>query len=168
MAFNCLDEAHPYHWGYCPLCMHAKSLQSCPTLYDPMDYTRLFCPWGFSRQEYWCGLPFSPPEDLPDPEIEPMLLALLHWQTGSLPLAPPGKPHNVLWKWKSLSCVRLFVTHGLYSPWNSPGQNTGVGSLSLLHGIFSAQGLNPGLSIAGGFFTSWTTREAQEYCLSLF
>ena len=34
---------------------------------------------------------------------------------------------------------------GLYSPWNSPGQNTGVGSLSLLQGIFSAQGLNPGL-----------------------
>ena len=35
--------------------------------------------------------------------------------------------------------------HGLYSPWNSPGQNTGVGSLFLLHGIFPAQGLNPGL-----------------------
>ena len=35
--------------------------------------------------------------------------------------------------------------HGLYSPWNSPGQNTGVGSLSLLQGIFPNQGLNPGL-----------------------
>ena len=35
--------------------------------------------------------------------------------------------------------------HGLYSPWNSPGQNTGVGSLSLLWGIFPTQGLNPGL-----------------------
>ena len=35
--------------------------------------------------------------------------------------------------------------HGLYSPWNSPGQNTGVSSLSLLQGIFPAQGLNPGL-----------------------
>ena len=33
----------------------------------------------------------------------------------------------------------------LYSPWNSPGQNTGVGSLSLLQGIFSTQGSNPGL-----------------------
>ena len=40
--------------------------------------------------------------------------------------------------------------HGLYSPWNSPGQNTGVGSLSLLQGIFPIQ-----LSrTAGGFFTS--------------
>ena len=35
--------------------------------------------------------------------------------------------------------------HGLYSPWNPPGQNTGVGSLSLLHGIFPTQGLNLGL-----------------------
>ena len=34
---------------------------------------------------------------------------------------------------------------GLYSPWNSPGQNTGVSSLSLLQGIFPTQGLNPGL-----------------------
>ena len=35
--------------------------------------------------------------------------------------------------------------HGLYSSWNSPGQNTGVGSLSLLQGLFPAQGLNPSL-----------------------
>ena len=35
--------------------------------------------------------------------------------------------------------------HGRYSPWNSPGQDTGVGSLSLLQGIFPTQGLNPGL-----------------------
>ena len=33
---------------------------------------------------------------------------------------------------------------GLHSPWNSPGQNTGVGNLSLLQGIFPTQGLNPG------------------------
>ena len=35
--------------------------------------------------------------------------------------------------------------HGLYSPWSSPGQNTGVGILSLLQGIFPIQGSNPGL-----------------------
>ena len=35
--------------------------------------------------------------------------------------------------------------HGLYSPWDSPGQNTGVGSLSLLQGIFLTQELNQGL-----------------------
>ena len=38
-------------------------------------------------------------------------------------------------------------SHGLYSPWNSPGQNTGVDSFSLLQGIFPTQGLNPGLQI---------------------
>ena len=35
--------------------------------------------------------------------------------------------------------------HGLYSPWNSPGQNTRVGNLSLLQGIFPTQGSKPGL-----------------------
>ena len=39
--------------------------------------------------------------------------------------------------------------HGLYIPWNSPGQNTGVGSLSLLQGIFPTQGSNPGLLHCG-------------------
>ena len=36
---------------------------------------------------------------------------------------------------------------GLYSPWNFPGQNTGVGILSLLQGIFLTQGSNPGLPL---------------------
>ena len=49
------------------------------------------------------------------------------------------------WNWKSLSCVWLFATPWIYSPWNSPGQNTGVGSLSLLQGVFPTQGSNPGL-----------------------
>ena len=52
--------------------------------------------------------------------------------------------------------------HRLYSPWNSPGQNTGVGSPSLLQGIFPTQGSNPGLPHSGSFFTSWATREAQK------
>ena len=45
----------------------------------------------------------------------------------------------------------------------SPGQNTEMGSLSLLQGIFPTQGSNPLSHIAGEFFTSWATREAQEY-----
>ena len=49
--------------------------------------------------------------------------------------------------------------HGLYSPWNSLGQNIGVGRLSLLQGIFQTQVSR----VAGGFFTSWATKEAQEY-----
>ena len=38
-------------------------------------------------------------------------------------------------------CLTLLLQE-LYSPWNSPGQNTGVGSLFLLQGIFPTQGLN--------------------------
>ena len=48
-------------------------------------------------------------------------------------------------KWKSLSRVRLFVTPWTTHPWNSPCQNTGVGSLPLLQGIFPTQVSNPGL-----------------------
>ena len=50
-------------------------------------------------------------------------------------------------KW-SESCSVVYDSlrpHGLYSPWNSPGQNTGLSSLSLLQGIFPIQGSNPGL-----------------------
>ena len=43
------------------------------------------------------------------------------------------------------SCSTLCDPHGLYSPWDFPGQNTGVGSFFLLQGIFPTQGLNPGL-----------------------
>ena len=53
-------------------------------------------------------------------------------------------PHR--WSCESRSVVSDYLRpHGLYSPWHSPGQNTAVGSLSLLPGIFPTQGLNPGL-----------------------
>ena len=48
---------------------------------------------GFSRQEYWSGLPCLPPGDCPHPGIE-HLLWLLHWQVSSLSLGPPGKPNT--------------------------------------------------------------------------
>ena len=66
--------------------------------------------------------------------------------------------------------------HGLYSPWNSPGQNTGVGSLSLLQGIFLTQKSNWGLlqcrqllyqlsyqgtSLKTLFLTFWGSRKAR-------
>ena len=44
---------------------------------------------GFSRQEYWSGLPFPSPGDLPDPGIEPRSPAL---QADALTSEPPGKP----------------------------------------------------------------------------
>ena len=66
---------------------------------------------GFSRQEYWSGLPCSPPGDLPDPGIEPVSLGSPTLEVDSLPLAPPGNTFQFS-SVESLSCVRLFAT-----PW---------------------------------------------------
>ena len=89
-----------------------------------LSHARLFVtPWtvayqallsmGFSRQEYWSGLPFPSPGDLPNPGIEPRSPTL---QAGCLPAEPQGQL-----------------------------KNTGVGSLSLLQGIFPTQESNWGL-----------------------
>ena len=91
---------------------------SCSVMSDFLQLHRLqparfFCPWGFSRQEYWSELLCPPPGDLPKPGIEPRSPAL---QVDSLLTEPPGKP-----------------------------ENTGVGSLSLLQGIFLTQKSNLGL-----------------------
>ena len=51
------------------------------------------------------------------------------------------------------SCLTL-INPMDYSPWNSPGQNTGVGSLSLLQVIFPTQGSNSCLPLSGRFFTA--------------
>ena len=64
-------------------CMPAKSLQLCPTLCNFMNFNHQApLSMGFSRKEYWNGLPFSSPGDLPDPGIESMSLrspALAGW-----------------------------------------------------------------------------------------
>ena len=51
----------------------------------------LLCPWGFSRREYWSGLPCPFLGDLPNPGIKPRSPAL---QVDSLQSEPPGKPKN--------------------------------------------------------------------------
>ena len=62
---------------------------SCVTLCDPMGPYQAPLSMGFSRQEYWNGLPFPSPRDLPDPGIKPRSPAL---QADALPSEPPGKP----------------------------------------------------------------------------
>ena len=57
---------------------------------------------------------------------------------------PPRRPHESESESRSVLSDSL-QPHGLYSPWNSPGRNTGVDSLFLLQGIFPTQGLNLGL-----------------------
>ena len=106
-----------------------------PTLCDPIDYTcKSPLSMTFTRQEYWSRLLFPSIGDLSDPGIKPRFLAL---QADSL-----------LSELESEICSVVsdsLQPHGLYSPWNSPGQNIGVRTFSLLQGIFPTQGLNPGL-----------------------
>ena len=75
-----------------------------PCVLSLFSHLRLFAtPWtvarqvllsmGFSRQEYWSGLPFPLPGDLPDPEIEPGSPAL---EADALTSEPPGKPSKFL------------------------------------------------------------------------
>ena len=74
--------------------LHAKSLQSCPTLCIPMGCS----PPGSSvhgifqaRVQEWVAMSSSPGE-LPNPGIKPeSLTSNLHWQVGSLPIVPPEK-----------------------------------------------------------------------------
>ena len=110
-----------------------------------LEQTSLNSAW----KEHWAGSPI--------PDVCFVFLKLAHlclgpcstlisqpsWRTPFLSLSPStGEVKR--------SEIRSVVSnslrpHGLYSPWNSPGQNTGVGSFSLLQGIFPTQGSNPGL-----------------------
>ena len=104
---------------------------------------------GFSRQEYWNGLPFPSPEDLPDPGVEAASPAL---QVDSLSLSHLGSPvyvHAVLCL-VTQSCPTLCDPLDCSLPGSSvhgdsSGKNTGVGCHTLLQGVFPTQALNPGL-----------------------
>ena len=136
---------------------------------------RLLCPCGFSRQEYRSGLPHPPLGDLPNPGIKFRSPAL---QAVSLPPEQPGKPKNTGIGYYVMSAMSNSVKpYGLQPVrllclWDSPGKNTGVGYHALLQGIFLTQGSNPRLlhlpALAGGFFTTSATCEAQFYSEIVF
>ena len=70
---------------------HFSCVQLCATPWTVAHQAPLSM--GFSRPEDWRGLPCPPPGDLPDSGIEPMSLrSNLHWQVGSSPHVPSGKP----------------------------------------------------------------------------
>ena len=71
--------------------------------------------------------------------------SLLHFQFHPVGVYSQNTINNKKWKWKLLIRVWLFATPWTIQSWNSPGQNPGVGSLSLLQGIFPTQGSNLGL-----------------------
>ena len=131
-------------WGYYPVhcrmlssipgvyALDVSSRWSCsvvfPTLCDPMDCSLPGSSvHGIFRQEYWSGMPFPSAGHLPNPGMEPRSPTL---QADSLSSEPPGKPKSER-ESHSIMSDSLWP-HGLYSPWKFPGQNSGVGSCSLL------------------------------------
>ena len=77
------------------MCVHMLSCFSCVRLFATAWTVacQVLLSIGFSRQEYWSGLPCSSPGDLPNPRTEPTsAMCPLHWHAGSLPLVLPGKP----------------------------------------------------------------------------
>ena len=85
----------------CAQSLHLSILGDlCPTLWrcvsgslrpHELQPARFLCSWGFSRQEYWSGLPCPPPGYLPNSGFKPRSPSL---QADSLPSEPPGKPNS--------------------------------------------------------------------------
>ena len=101
--------------------MKVKSL-SCVWLFaTPWTAHQAPPPMGFSRQEYWSGLPFPSPGDLPNPGIKPRSPAL---QADALTSEPPGKPQLLkatwipwLWLLLPVSLSHAAVYHLQISHW---------------------------------------------------
>ena len=116
--------------------------QSCPTLCDPMDCSLP----GSSVHEIfqagilkWVSIPFSRGSSQPRDQTEVFCTAgrfFTIWAT---------RERKWKWKWSHSVVSNSLRPHELYCPRNSPSQNTRVGSLSLLQGIFPTQGSNWGL-----------------------
>ena len=75
-----------------PLKVKVKITQSYPIVIPWIVTCHAPLSMEFSRQEYWSGLPFPPPEDLPNPGIKPRSAAL-----QAFPSELPGKPSLGLW-----------------------------------------------------------------------
>ena len=119
---------------------------------------------GFSRQEYWGGLPFPPPGRIfPTQRSNPHLLCLLHWQKGSLPLAPPGQPLEPAQAYLKCGCLHGPVLLG-------PG-SVNQGTPKPMKGSASARGPSDCssrkrvTSILAHFKGSKTTSHSSEWLL---
>ena len=131
----------------------AKSLQSCPTPCDPRDGSPPGSPVPGILQARileWVAISFSNAWKW---KVKVKLFSRVQ------PLATPWTAAYQAPLSMGFSRQEYWSGHGLYSSRNSPRQNTAVGSLSLLQGIVPTQVSR----IAGRFFTSWPTREAQEH-----
>jgi len=104
--------------------------QSCLTLCDTMDGVACQAPMsmGFSRQEYWSGLPCSPSGNIPDPRIEPKSPALAGGFFTAEPPEKPPKPYSILRKPalppspspRKLTATALIQPYNLCPHWPPP------------------------------------------------
>ena len=80
------------------VCVHTQSLSCVQLFVTPWTVARQApLSMEFSRQEYWSGLPFPTPGDLPDPVVEPASLMSPELASGFCSTEPPVKPcHGVL------------------------------------------------------------------------
>ena len=90
-----------------PLCTRAKLLQFCATLCDPVNCSSSVHGILQARILEWVAMPSL--RNLPDPGSNPCVLCLLHWQVGSLPLVPPGKPFFVYSTYQIKACLCVCV-----------------------------------------------------------
>ena len=113
--------------------------QLCPTLCNPMDCSPPGSPvHGIlqARIMEWVAISFSRGSSRPRDRIRISCIT-----GGCFTILATREA----WSESHSVMSDSLWPHGLYSSWNSPGQNTGVGSCSLLQGIFPTQGSNPGL-----------------------
>ena len=76
------------------MCVHVCKLSHVQLFVTPWTVAhQAHLSMRLSSQEYWSGLPFSPPGNFLNPSIKPCLLHLLHWQADSLPLSHLGSRH---------------------------------------------------------------------------
>ena len=124
---------------------------------------------GFSRQEYWSGLPFPSPGDLPNPGIE---LGSLSLEADALTSEPPGKPSDTyMYICAVFSCS--VMSSALWPQNCSPSGSSVDGLLQARMLEWVAMPFSRGSSqprdwtqvsrIEDRFFTIWTTREAHIY-----
>ena len=146
-------------WDFCCCCSVAKP---CPTLHNPIECSTP----GFPVLHY-----------LPE-----FAQTHVHWVSDAIQSSHPLLPspfafnlsqHHGLFQWvrsshQGAKLLEFQFQHqsfqwifkiGLLCLWDYPGKNIGVGSHSLLHGIFPTQGLNLDLLYWERFFTTWTTRQ---------
>ena len=120
-----LSNVHASH------CSHIQLFVALWTVaYQP---TRLLCPWDFPGKNTGVGCHALLQGIFATQELNPCLLHLLHWQIGSLSLAPPGKP---------ISNVRCRLRFIFFPPWTSIYSSETVWALEFLSQVIFNYELN--------------------------